>query len=175
MAQYKDLIPIRRSFAAVALAILLVTGLWTGGFFIAMATVGVYLLFYVAFEPAIPLANFGKRGDFSYGLYLYGWPIQQLLLLYVPTITPMGIFWCALPLTLVAAILSWHFIEEPCLRRKKVPSVPPAGDRGHVEASIAEAPPVQDAQPEARREVRPDSDEMDGTPVGQRFSAEGTQ
>ncbi|MES2348554.1 MAG: hypothetical protein V4641_13415, partial [Pseudomonadota bacterium] len=67
-----------------------------------------------------PLNNFGKYGDFSYGIYIFAFPIQQLLVYYLP-----GISWaenCILsfPITLLFAILSWHFIEKRCLTLKNI-------------------------------------------------------
>ena len=64
------------------------------------------------------LGNFGKYGDFSYGVYIVHFPIVQLLIAY-------GNFerapWLALGLAMVLvmamAILLWHFIEKPFLRR----------------------------------------------------------
>jgi peptidoglycan/LPS O-acetylase OafA/YrhL len=60
-----------------------------------------------------------RRGDFSYGLYLYAFPIQQAL---VATIgTPggaLGNFAITTVLAAACAALSWHFIEKPALRAK---------------------------------------------------------
>ena len=53
-------------------------------------------------------------GNPSYGLYLYAFPIQQLVLARWPG-NPWPIVTCAL-LTLPVAILSWHLVERPALR-----------------------------------------------------------
>jgi peptidoglycan/LPS O-acetylase OafA/YrhL len=79
-----------------------------------------YLLLFVAFYPRIHLRSWAKHGDFSYGLYLYGWPVQQsLILLCHPWITPWLLFVLSLPLTLLFAIGSWYFIERRFLRLKQ--------------------------------------------------------
>ena len=74
---------------------------------------GSYLLFYVAYHPQIKLSSFAKKGDLSYGMYLYAWPIQQLLwyALY-KHMSPLRLFVLAVPLTYMAAWLSWHYIEK---------------------------------------------------------------
>jgi peptidoglycan/LPS O-acetylase OafA/YrhL len=62
--------------------------------------------------------NFGKWGDISYGIYLYHFPIIQLIIF-------VGFFkinvWIGLLVTFIstiaAALLSWHLIEKRLLRR----------------------------------------------------------
>lgn len=87
---------------------------------LALATCGTYLLFWVAFYPIPRLSRFARHGDFSYGIYLYGYPIQQLLILYyAPHLNPLKLFCLAFLITLGLAALSWHLIEAPALRLKK--------------------------------------------------------
>jgi peptidoglycan/LPS O-acetylase OafA/YrhL len=66
---------------------------------------------------------FIKSGDYSYGVYLYGYPIQQTLWMYFPELRGwLPLTLAALPLTLGFAYLSWHFIEEPARGlKKKIP------------------------------------------------------
>jgi peptidoglycan/LPS O-acetylase OafA/YrhL len=60
-----------------------------------------------------------RRGDFSYGLYLYAFPIQQALVATVGTPGgALGNFAIAAVLAGGCAILSWHMIEKPALRAK---------------------------------------------------------
>jgi len=66
-------------------------------------------------QPALSL-----RTDVSYGTYIYGFPIQQLLVtagaagLGVPLFAVLS-----LALTLGAAWLSWHLVEKPAMRFRK--------------------------------------------------------
>lgn len=57
-------------------------------------------------------------GDYSYGLYLYGMPVQQTLM---ALFGPMPL-WVHFPLSVVAtgacAAVSWHWIERPALALK---------------------------------------------------------
>jgi peptidoglycan/LPS O-acetylase OafA/YrhL len=58
-------------------------------------------------------------GDYSYGLYLYGFPIQQAVASAGDWTHHWYInFGIALPLTAGVAYLSWHYIEKPFLSRK---------------------------------------------------------
>jgi len=65
------------------------------------------------------LRQCGRFGDFSYGLYIYAFPMQQLFFWLggsrLPhTLGSLGVIGC----TLVLAALSWHLIEAPSLRLK---------------------------------------------------------
>ena len=68
----------------------------------------------------LPPLPFFHRGDYSYGIYIFGFPIQQT----VTQFTPHAGFWwfnlsIALPVTLVFAATSWHAIEKPALDLRK--------------------------------------------------------
>lgn len=98
---------------------------------------GVYLLFYFAFSPRIKLQRFGKHGDFSYGMYLYAFPIQQLLIYHFAGLrTPVLLTILAVPLTFCAAFISWHIIEKPFLALKKSRHLMP-GPSGHDKYTAA--------------------------------------
>lgn len=80
-----------------------------------------YLLFFIGFSKS-PLLIYNRLGDYSYGTYIYAFPIQQTLLLLHPQLTAMQLSLATIPFTLACAILSWHLIEERSLhlRRKWV-------------------------------------------------------
>ena len=60
--------------------------------------------------------------DISYGTYLYGWPILELLIRALPGQGPWTIFVMALVLSLVCGYLSWTFVEAPFMRLKAGPA-----------------------------------------------------
>ncbi len=105
-----------------------------------------YLLMYAAFAPSGTLARFGQKRDLSYGLYLYAWPIQQLLvLLGGKSLGPSLLFLVSLPLTALCAGASWRFIEKPCLRLKRSPAQPQEMDSVAPETLPAHQPSVPGA------------------------------
>lgn len=60
-------------------------------------------------------------GDYSYGLYLYGYPVQQAVIALLPGMREW--YWnllISLPIAAAIAALSWHFIEKPVLSRRNV-------------------------------------------------------
>lgn len=115
---YRDIIP----FSSVILIISIVCVL--AGCYIGLPLIlpfcGTYILFYAAYSPKIHLNRFARYGDFSYGIYLYGWPLQQLLIYYFHShLTPLTLFFSSLALASLVAAASWHFIEAPFLKLKR--------------------------------------------------------
>jgi peptidoglycan/LPS O-acetylase OafA/YrhL len=61
-----------------------------------------------------------KYGDFSYGIYLYGFPIQQTLWHFLPLAREWWVlFLIAFPVVLVFSVFSWRLIEQPFLSLKR--------------------------------------------------------
>jgi len=77
-----------------------------------------YLVLYLAYVPNGFIRRFNKLGDYSYGVYIYAFPVQQSIAALVPTIDVARLFIYAFVVTLSLAILSWHFIEKPALQLK---------------------------------------------------------
>ena len=77
---------------------------------------GVVVIYIACFFPH--LGNFGKYGDFSYGIYIVHFPILQLLIAYgYFRASPWLALLSATILIMAAAILLWYLIEKPFLRR----------------------------------------------------------
>lgn len=57
-------------------------------------------------------------GDYSYGVYLYAWPTQQVVTLMLGTAAFLPLLTCSAILTLALGIFSWHLIEKPALALK---------------------------------------------------------
>ncbi|NID15762.1 acyltransferase family protein [Luteibacter yeojuensis] len=68
------------------------------------------------------LSKAGRFGDFSYGLYLYGFLVQQSVNHFTQnTLTALQNALVSLPIALALAALSWHYIEKPMLSLKPRP------------------------------------------------------
>jgi len=82
-----------------------------------------YGTFWLAYVPGGILRAYNRLGDYSYGMYIYAFPLQGLVVWLWHPATPLTHIVLALPLTLVAAVLSWHLVERPALGwLKRLPS-----------------------------------------------------
>lgn len=66
----------------------------------------------------LPLGNFGKFGDFSYGIYIIHFPVLQVLV-HAGTFqtSAIGGMLLATATVLLGAFAMWHLVEKPALRR----------------------------------------------------------
>jgi peptidoglycan/LPS O-acetylase OafA/YrhL len=109
-----------RAWAVIASLLALgVTGVL--GRFDVVAPIAFSCLVFAAAFPGKPdFSRFASRGDLSYGIYLYAWPLQQLFVSYwaerlTPTLLTAIVFVC----TVVLAALSWRLVERPALTLKR--------------------------------------------------------
>jgi len=80
------------------------------------ALFGSVLLIQLATSERVTLPKASRYGDLSYGVYLYGFPIQQASrAAWGPSITWWQDFLVAMPLALGCAWLSWHLVESRAL------------------------------------------------------------
>jgi peptidoglycan/LPS O-acetylase OafA/YrhL len=94
----------------------------TNRFQVAWCGLLTYGVIWLAYVPKLPW--FHRMGDYSYGVYIYGWPVAQVVRMYLPTATPMVNTMLSVPITLGIAMLSWHLVEKPALSLKRyVPRV----------------------------------------------------
>ena len=77
-----------------------------------------YVVLVAAYHPRLQWPMFNRAGDYSYGLYVYSFPLQQSLMERLPGLEPAGLFALSLPLGLGVAALSWHWLERPALALK---------------------------------------------------------
>jgi peptidoglycan/LPS O-acetylase OafA/YrhL len=83
---------------------------------------GCYLALWLALTPCLPVIPAARLGDLSYGLYIYGWPVEEGV---IWGLGGRGTWWqvlaLALPLTAGLAFLSWYLVERPALQLKPGP------------------------------------------------------
>ena len=114
---WRSAIPVSLGLAAVALLLVIVNpaDLARGVLF---APLLAYIVLVAAYHPRLAWPAFNRMGDYSYGVYVYSFPVQQTLVQRIPGIEPAPLFALAMTLTLVVAALSWHCLERPALGLK---------------------------------------------------------
>ncbi|MCQ4325192.1 acyltransferase [Stutzerimonas stutzeri] len=79
-----------------------------------------YLTLYVAQLKIPHLSGFGKYGDFSYGIYIFSFPLQQLIMHWAGPDLPLPVFMTlSLLASILLAVFSWHLVEAPALSLKR--------------------------------------------------------
>jgi peptidoglycan/LPS O-acetylase OafA/YrhL len=77
-----------------------------------------YGVFYLCFLRYGPLLAYNRFADYSYGMYIYALPAEQIVAdLYRGCTAPIMMM-LSLPLTLSFAVLSWHYIEKRALGQR---------------------------------------------------------
>ena len=78
-----------------------------------------YAFLWLAFN--LPFSRFDAKGDYSYGTYIYAFPVQQALALSgVQEDGWTAYFAWSLVVTAALAFLSYRLVEAPCLRWKNI-------------------------------------------------------
>jgi peptidoglycan/LPS O-acetylase OafA/YrhL len=89
----------------------------------AMLVAGGYLLFYAGGRTPSWLDWMRRVPDISYGIYLYGWPVEMLWIWFHHG-SPWVTFAVSMPICFALGWLSWHFVERPALTLKRRPTAP---------------------------------------------------
>ena len=118
IAVYADRIPLDDRLGLFALAVSVFTA-FRGGFLSLGLPAFAYALLWLAARLPARFKVVGARNDYSYGLYLWGFLVEQMLAYvgvwrwgYAPYVV------LSLALSAVAAWLSWHLIEKQALALK---------------------------------------------------------
>lgn len=85
-------------------------------FFVSMIELAlVYSAFWFGFAVKGPLLAYNRLGDYSYGVYVYGYPVQQMLVHFFPHQSGWANLLAAMPICLFLAWLSWTLVEHQAL------------------------------------------------------------
>ena len=78
-----------------------------------------YAILYLAVRLPRLLHRVGQKNDYSYGIYIYSFVVQQMLAwLGAAAWGFVGYFAVVMVFTVVLAFLSWHLVEKQALRFK---------------------------------------------------------
>jgi peptidoglycan/LPS O-acetylase OafA/YrhL len=100
-------------------AAVLVSTLAFGGFFVLGLLAFAYLLLCAAATLPTVLHRVGRTRDYSYGIYIYAFPVQEVVaVLGGAGLGYVGFIGLSLVGTMVLAVGSWHLVERPALALK---------------------------------------------------------
>ncbi len=114
----RDHVPMGRGFLFAALACLAMASFNISAFFVAYLLLLAPLVLHLAYLPKGRILAFNGSGDFSYGVYIYAFPIQQTLAFLFPGLGLVALIAVAAPITIGVAALSWVLIEKRALALK---------------------------------------------------------
>jgi peptidoglycan/LPS O-acetylase OafA/YrhL len=115
---WRERVPLSLSGLALALVALVPlshTPLYKAALYLVTAW-GVIVL---ALAPLLTCRRSEPRADLSYGVYLYGWPVQQTLYALLPGAGMLTLLWPSLAITCAVAAVSWYLVEKPALGLKR--------------------------------------------------------
>lgn len=107
-----------RLLAGLLAALALTEPMSHAGFFLLYLLALGPVTLHVAFLIGGPIRLYNRLGDYSYGFYIYAFPIQQSLVHFFPRVSDLALDFFAGGAALFCAVLSWHFLEKPSLSQK---------------------------------------------------------
>jgi peptidoglycan/LPS O-acetylase OafA/YrhL len=116
MCAFRDVVRVHAAIAAAAVVAIAVS-VKLDDYRILAALPFAYLLLVVG--GALRHSAFRFRTDVSYGVYIYAFPVQQLLVVAGVDVPVVLFALIALACTLPLAWLSWTVVEKPALRMKR--------------------------------------------------------
>lgn len=116
--QFRDKIPLNTSFVLIAISI------YCFSFYIDKSSIFgyfclPYIVFWFVFSKQIKLHKVGKWGDFSYGMYIYSFPVQQTIVYFLGNRMPVSkMIFLSFLFTIPLAMFSWFVVEKRALKLK---------------------------------------------------------
>jgi len=116
---FRTAIPVHVVLAAVA-AVVLTVSLRSGDYFLVGLPALAYLLMWAAVSLPKATRRIGRRNDYSYGVYIYAFPVQMMLV--ELRIDGPFVVYCmeAFVLTGLLAFASWHLVEKRAMALRHV-------------------------------------------------------
>jgi peptidoglycan/LPS O-acetylase OafA/YrhL len=115
---WRDRIPIGSRLLVGLLAALVLASFDKTLFFVVYAACLAPLVLHLVYVPGGRIRRFNDWGDYSYGVYIYAFPVQQTLAFFFPAMSLAGMMASSAVVSVAIAIVSWKLIEERALSLK---------------------------------------------------------
>lgn len=117
---FKDYIKLSHWIVAIILIVIILSSSYRPIFVTFTYVALAYLTFYFAYVPSGHIRQYNKLGDYSYGVYIFGYPTQQALGQVLPNLSLVLFFLISFLITLMLAVTSWHCIEKKVLSYREL-------------------------------------------------------
>ena len=77
------------------------------------------IVLYFGLQKGSFITKHFQKNDYSYGIYIYAFPIQQTMIFLFPTLNFFVYFIISFLFTQLLAYFSWHIVEKKALKRKQ--------------------------------------------------------
>ncbi|MHA6760615.1 acyltransferase family protein [Streptacidiphilus sp. PAMC 29251] len=115
---FRDKVPVNDLLGVLSALVVLATFRW-GMFTVIGYPAFAYLLIWLGLRLPKQVHWVGRKNDYSYGIYIYGFVVEQVLCVYgAAHWGGPRYFATALAVTVVVAFLSWHLVERQAMRLK---------------------------------------------------------
>lgn len=105
--------------ATIALISILLATLGGATWFLPVYILGLpCIVLSMAYAPTPFLHAYNRWGDYSYGVYIYAFPVQQWSAYLIKGIGPWEMMAVCFPCVLILAVLSWNLVEKRALALK---------------------------------------------------------
>ncbi|MFE7185418.1 acyltransferase family protein [Streptomyces erythrochromogenes] len=152
---YRERIPVSDLLGWASLLVLVLSAHY-GYLFVVGLPAFAYFLVWLAIRLPAPFRRVGARNDYSYGIYIYGFAVEQtLVILGFARWGLLPYLGLSLAVTVLLAMFSWHCVEKPAMRLK---------DLG-VRRGEAGRPGNPEQQPRAAQDPAIDANERDKAAV----------
>lgn len=113
---YRDVVIFSKRLMTI-LGVIFVLGLFLGNLKLITLLVFPYLI--IGLGSMLHTKWFSKTGDYSYGMYIYAFPVQQTLIhFFKMKLNAITLFLSSFIVTLFLSIISWHWFEKIILKMK---------------------------------------------------------
>jgi peptidoglycan/LPS O-acetylase OafA/YrhL len=115
---WRDRVPLGPWLLAGILAALVLASFDKTVFFVVYVACLAPLVLHLVYVPGGRIRAFNDWGDYSYGVYIYAFPVQQTLAFLFPAMSLAAMMASSAFVSVAIAIVSWKLIEERALGMK---------------------------------------------------------
>jgi peptidoglycan/LPS O-acetylase OafA/YrhL len=115
---FRNRVVLSKKYFVACIVLVFLSALDKHVFFVCLTLALPYLVFCFAYLPGGLIRRYNQLGDYSYGVYIYAFPVQQAVAHLLPGVGVGMMLILSTAVTALFAVSSWHFIESRALKLK---------------------------------------------------------